>query len=293
MEQLDIFADSRDVMLRNDVVDALLRRDAGAARAAWTRLGAQYPGDGTLLASGTLVLVLALEADCRWPFADHAELAVARRELSETIAAAAQRVLPLTCVQAWLAPCWRALAERAARLPFHAGATDDCAAPLWLCAGDWDKARQAAEQIPSWWRIPAPLEWAAEARYRLEGLDVAWPLLTELAWLAPARFVAMMGRLGDRVLDALRRQFDAEFAGTGDAADFAWFPAWLLTVKPGLADRLREARLSRHVDAERATSLLRQILSLERQGRQHDLVERRAALRGLHAGLYAAYMNTR
>ena len=32
--QLDIFADSRDVMLRNDLVQALLRRDARASQRA-------------------------------------------------------------------------------------------------------------------------------------------------------------------------------------------------------------------------------------------------------------------
>ena len=39
--------------------------------------------------------------------------------------------------------------------------------------------------------------------------------------------------------------------------------------------------------------MLWQILSLERQDRQHDLVERRKALRDLHGGLYAAYMKSR
>ena len=118
-------------------------------------------------------------------------------------------------------------------------------------------------------------------------------LLTELAWLAPVRCVALISRLGDVSLDALRKQFDAQFIGTGELTDFAWFPAWLLTVKRGLADRLREAQLSRHVAAERATSMLLQILSLERQGRHHDLIERRQALRDLHGGLYAAYLKTR
>jgi hypothetical protein len=132
-----------------------------------------------------------------------------------------------------------------------------------------------------------------EARYRADGLDTAWPLLTELAWLAPVRCVALLSRLRDVSLDALRKQFDAEFVGTDEMTDFAWFPAWLLTVKPVLADRLRQARLSRHIDAERAASMLWQILSLEREGRQHDLVERRKALRDLHGGLYAAYMKTR
>jgi len=34
-------------------------------------------------------------------------------------------------------------------------------------------------------------------------------------------------------------------------------------------------------------------LGLERQGRHHDIVERRKALRDLHPSLYAAYMRTR
>jgi hypothetical protein len=38
---------------------------------------------------------------------------------------------------------------------------------------------------------------------------------------------------------------------------------------------------------------LLQILDLERRGSQHDLVERRKALRDLHVGLYAAYLKTR
>ena len=36
--QLDLFADSRDVMLRNDVLDALQRHHASDARQTWERL---------------------------------------------------------------------------------------------------------------------------------------------------------------------------------------------------------------------------------------------------------------
>jgi hypothetical protein len=291
MQQLDIFADSRDVMLRNDVLEPLQRRDAAQARAALDRLRDAYASDEALPALD--VLVHALESSTTECFADHPMVAAARRTLEEDVTPAARRMLPGPTVEAWLAPCWRSLARRAASLPFQPSDSDSYAAPLWLKAGEWALAREAIERMPSWWRIPAPLAWMTEARYRAEGLDAAWPLFAELAWLAPARCEALIGRLGEPTLNMLRRQFDAEFAGTGDPADFAWFPAWLLTVKPALADRLREARLSHQVDAERATSLLWQILSLERQGRQHDLVERRAALRGLHAGLYAAYMKTR
>jgi hypothetical protein len=45
MQQLDIFADSRDVVLRNGVFDQLQRRDGAAARAALEELAAGYPDD--------------------------------------------------------------------------------------------------------------------------------------------------------------------------------------------------------------------------------------------------------
>ena len=289
--QLDLFADSRDVMLRNDVLDALQRRHACDARQACERLTREYPADDTapLLA----VLISAIENVPTARLVSHPALVEARRVLADEIAPAARRLLGEQAAGAWLVPCWRTLAQRAAALPFDADSSDHHAAPVWLQAGDWDAAKQAVERIASWRRIPAPLAWMTEARYRADGLDLAWPLLAELAWLAPVRCVALISRLGDASLDALRRQFDAEFIGTGELTDFAWFPAWLLTVKRGLADRLREAQLSRHVAAERATSMLLQILSLERQGRHHDLIERRQALRDLHGGLYAAYMKTR
>jgi hypothetical protein len=62
----------------------------------------------------------------------------------------------------------------------------------------------------------------AEARYRAEGLEVAWPLLTELAWLSTRRFADLLTRLTDASLDALHRRFDAQFDGAGGLADLAW-----------------------------------------------------------------------
>ncbi len=198
------------------------------------------------------VLVHELEGQSTTPFADHAALAVARRHLEDDVGPAARRVLPARTVCAWLAPCWSSLAQRAAGLVFrvaeagnagrHAGSH---AAPLWLLAGEWAAATDAVKAIESWWRIPAPLAWMAEARYRVGGLDAAWPLLAEMAWLAPGRFVGLLHVLGDASLDVLRRRFDAEFPGSGEVDDYAWFPAWWLVVKPALAGRLAEARVQR------------------------------------------------
>jgi hypothetical protein len=291
-QQLDIFADSRDVMLRNDVLERLQRRDARAARTALEMLVAEYPDDGALAAMSVLVGELE-RAPTAPPFADHVALATDRRHLEDEVVPAARRVLPAQEVHAWLTPCWRALARRAVSLAFRGNHADSHAVPLWLLAGDWAAAIEAVEGIESWWRIPAPLAWMTEARYRTGGLDVAWPLLAELAWLAPGRFAALLSALGDASLDTLRRRFDAAFPGTGEVEDYAWFPAWLLVVKPALAGRFGEARVQREQAASRATALLGEILRREHEGDQHELVSLRQEFSRLHAGLFEAYMATR
>jgi hypothetical protein len=251
----------------------------------------EYPGDDTLIA--LTMLVGELERDATAYFTDHRALDAARRALSDDVEPAAVRLLGESAARAWLRSCWRVLAQRATPLTFRADDSDNHAAPLWLRAGDWAAAAEAVEQIESWRRIPTPLMWMARARHCSDGLGAAWPLLTELAWLSPGRFASLIAALRDPPLDALRRKFDAQFEGAGQTADLAWFPAWVLVEKAALAPRIREAQPSRHTSPERATRLLLQILDLERRGSQHDLVERRKALRDLHVGLYAAYLKTR
>ncbi|WP_160110388.1 fibrobacter succinogenes major paralogous domain-containing protein [Caballeronia arvi] len=223
MQQLDIFADSRDVVLRNDVVEQLQRRHAVDARAALTQLASEYPDDSVLPAM--TVLVRELENGSNLPLTDHAELAEVRRHLENHVIPAVQQVLPAQDAHAWSTPCWRSLAQRAAPLMFCGNHNENHAAPLWLRTGDWAAATDAVDTIESWWRIPSPLAWMTEARYRAAGLDAAWPLFAELAWLAPSRFAALIAGLRDASLDALRRRFDADFSGTGEIEDYMWFPA--------------------------------------------------------------------
>jgi hypothetical protein len=77
MQQRDIFADSRDVVVRNDVIEQLQRRDAVAARTALELLAGEYPDEGALHAM--TVLVRELEGGSTAPFADHAALAIGPR----------------------------------------------------------------------------------------------------------------------------------------------------------------------------------------------------------------------
>jgi hypothetical protein len=149
------------------------------------------------------------------------------------------------------------------------------------------------ERIESWRRIPAPLAWMAEARCRLGGPDACWALFAELAWLAPSRLDALLRRLDDPMLNRLHKKFDAACGDSGVATDLAWFPGWVLTQAPALAPHLALALPSQHSAAEQGMRLLLELLGLERQGRHHELVQRRRALRDLHAPLYAAYIATR
>jgi hypothetical protein len=66
-----------------------------------------------------------------------------------------------------------------------------------------------------------------------------------------------------------------------------------LTEKPGLAAFLRAAESSTRTPPEQGMRIMLEMLSLERAGRQHELLERRKTLRDLHAGLFGAYLRTR
>lgn len=289
--QLDIFDDSRDVMLRNDVLSTLQRYDSAGARHALRILQHEYPDDE---ARGALeILVNALEMRSGAAFSTYSDATAARETLWASVRPAALRLMGERAAFNWLAPLWDELARRGAGLPFHAAHADAHAAPLHLHAANWKAAESAVARIESWRRIPAPLMWMTECRYRLEGLEAAWPLLAELAWLSPTRFDALLARVAPSPLGPLRKAFDASFEGTGGPDDLAWFPAWVLIEKTGLAASLKQAEAARDTAPERAVRLVLRLLALEREGRQYELVETRRMLKDLNGCLYTLYMKTR
>ncbi len=74
--QFDLFNDSHNVVLRNDVIHALEQWDAAAAGSAWETLRQQYPHDDCL---NTLrVLITAVAGRARMVFQNHDLLRSAR-----------------------------------------------------------------------------------------------------------------------------------------------------------------------------------------------------------------------
>ncbi|MDE2454083.1 MAG: hypothetical protein KGL43_10865, partial [Burkholderiales bacterium] len=188
---------------------------------------------------------------------------------------------------------WAALAARAGRLGYDAARPETHGAALWLEAGAWREAQAAAEGIESWRRIPQPLAWTVQARWRGGNPDSAWPLLVELAWIAPARFAALAPTLGGAGLAKLLRGFEAEDALCNGEASWAWFPAWALAQDPLLAGPMAGAEAVRHSEPERGWQLVNALLRVERRAEHAERVRLRAELQRLHEGLYATYMKPR
>lgn len=100
--------------------------------------------------------------------------------------------------------------------------------------------------------------------------------VAELAWLSAIRLDGLMQRLKASCLTTLRKTFDSRFEGDGAVEDLMWFPASALIDKPRVADMLRQTQQSTQSSPERAMRLLLELLNLDRHGRHHELVERRA-----------------
>ncbi|HSW04918.1 MAG TPA: hypothetical protein VLK61_10080, partial [Aquabacterium sp.] len=187
-QQLDIFNDSRDLALRNDIAQAVLHGELPAAQRSAATLQAEFGGDAVLAPAAVLIEHLAWQqSTAAGGGADVAEVLGLRGRLEGEIAAAAAAVLGPQDAQAWVAAQWCWLAGRAATIPWQTGQADAHAAALYLRGRAWPQAAEAVARIESWRRIPLPLLWMAQARWHQDGADAAWPLLAEALWLAPAR----------------------------------------------------------------------------------------------------------
>ncbi|MBI5718501.1 MAG: hypothetical protein HZC37_12535 [Burkholderiales bacterium] len=291
-QQLDIFADSGDVMRRNACADAVLADDAVAARAALAAWRAEWPDDALLEPAARLCAFLHADGRAQpAPALSTSEVQRAGQVLDGEIGPAAATVLGPEAT-AWLHDRWRRLAEQARAVPWHPEHAPAHAAALFLRAAQWQAAAQAVQSIESWRRIPQPLLWMAEARWHIDGADAAWPLLAEAFWLAPERAHALLESLADTRLRRLLTRFEDDFAPDRER-DWAWWPAWLAVDQPLLAEVLDRAEKMPDRDAAAGCHLVIALLRLERGGLHHDLVAARKELRALEPRLFECYMRTR
>ena len=288
--QLDIFEHSRDVMLKNDVVGALERRDATGARANRADLFREYP---ELLCLADLDQMIDALGKPIPRIQTHQELATARQWLADSVEPATFRVLGNSTGTEWVSHLWKDLATGAAALPFHPNTPHDHAAPIWLRIGDWASAASAVKTIESWRRKPIPLSWMLHANLALAGLQANLGMLAELAWISPRSLEEVASATTEPLIKQLVKKFEARFNGFETTEDLVWFPAWMLTERPNLAASFALAQPSNHSPAEKAMRIMIALLGLERQGRHHDIVTERKHLKDVNEALFMAYMKSR
>ena len=133
MQQLDIFADSRDRVLLNTLADALVQGDRAAAHAAIATLRTEFPVDRHLGPAALLIDALDGEAVAGdSPVADAAAALAVHRHIDTLLHDAARTVLGREAAPLWLTIRWLALARRARALPFDPACTEAHAAALCL-----------------------------------------------------------------------------------------------------------------------------------------------------------------
>jgi hypothetical protein len=288
--QLDLFLDSRAVMLANDVADAVAARDAARAGASLARLRAEAPDYPGLDALETLAAALAA-----WPPSEAGAAAIAKTVdwLDRDVAPAASQALGERAGQ-FMGGLFRDLAEATRTLAYEPA--QPRAYRAWLClrCGEWEEAERAAAAIPQPEANPDALHWRALARYRREGLDAARAGLFALAWRAPQRFAPLLAELADELLQREWDQFESasEWESVDPSELAAWFPAWYLLEHPAGVAALKAAQFPEAPPAE-AARLILELLELEKRGGAQPPAGRRARLRELNRELFALYMANR
>lgn len=295
--QLDLFLDSREVTLANDVVAAFRTGDCGRVQDALAALRAEAPARADLAAFDVLLAFLERDRDT-----DRAPLDGDRREQLvgeiDTAVAPASRALGGEA-QGFLNRIWRKLAAAAARQSFDRSRPQTHAAALYLRAQDHAEAEAAAaaaaSSIADGWRDPVILRWRALARYRVGGLQAARWQVFSLAWFAADGFPGLLRELAAPQLEDDWRCFQAEV----EMPDATWFPAWCLLAHPEFAAALageispllRQAAAG--IPGLLAFLVLTGILAIEPGGYSRALIEERARLQEIDAGFFAAYMRSR
>lgn len=289
MAQLDLFLDSRAVILANETADRLLARDARGAASALAAMEREEPVHP---AATPLSVLVQFAEDWEPPAQRTVDIARAATRLEERIAPAASLALGMRGL-AFVQGYYLELAAAAARLPYDPAYPQAHAAFLLQRGGDFAASEQAALGIPGWEDTPDALRWVTVARHRLHGLGAARPTLFALCWLAPRHVARLVAELGDA---ALERDWDAfessDWTATPDAEVPAWFPAWYLVQHPAAAADVTLA--SAHPSpACAAARLVASILDREREGNSRVLLGLRQRLRDLNSDLFALYMQRR
>ena len=229
MKQFDLFLDSQSVRARNALYGALAQADANEAKRAHDELSVLEPSHRWLPHASTLIAALEtpLPTDADGGLGILAHLDANWTEAADGIFGAGEHDV--------LVPYWRAVGRVLEGVRFNPERPDLHASHAWMKSGEWESAERCIRDVPGYWSQPALLARMAEAIWRQQRWAEAADHWFALCWLAPEEFQQIMecGDIRDRTLrDGWYTGLDQDLE---PAMTAAWFPAWMLLHKPGLA----------------------------------------------------------
>ena len=289
--QLDLFVHSRAVVLANDVIAALLARDADRAAECLDRLRAEEPGHRVRKALETLCHTLA-----EWPLPSEnpAEIADAIRRLEADTYPAALAAMGGKAAQ-FMRSLWRDLAQAAKPYAYDAAFPQSYSAALYLRCGDAEAAAAAAQAVARHDDNVDALYWLAVACYRIDGLAACRIPFMRLALLGPERLPQALSEIDDPLLNRDWHAFhvachwlDPEAQTVG-----AWFPAWHLVEHPGIRIDYGDSKTLPATQAAQTFIAITRLLELEKHGYSTALVSARSRLRDLDPDMFTLYMARR
>lgn len=287
--QLDLFLDSGSVMLANEALDALVRRDATRAGRTVAELRSEAPDHPSLRALEVLTRALI---EWRQPTGDVAEISSAVTWLEQVVGPAAREAAG-SQEQFILDGFFRELSDSARGLAYDPAQPKAHRAWLSLRCSDWTEAEAAALAIPGGADIADALHWLCIARYRQRGLAAARPAIFRLAWHEPQRLASVVEELGDELLDRAFQSFEraCDWESVEAPELPAWFPAWYVIEHPAVSNDFDY--VDPPTSPARAAQLLARIIELERQTDWKRLIALREQLRALNSDLFSVYMRRR
>ena len=228
--QTDIFFDSAETRVANDLADALAIGAAAAAREHIERLR-RLDGQHWMLPLAAVLIEALKTAE-----PNGRETALARMETLERRWLPAASAVLRASARDFATPVWRAIATA-----LDDGAAFDPAFPnrhasfAYFKGLDWANVRRSVRAVPGFADQPALLERLAEAEWRLRNPREARRLWFVLCWRAPACFanaVSAPGFPDNRVRQdwECMQHEDWETEATAD-----WLPAWMVAEDDAMA----------------------------------------------------------
>lgn len=228
--QLDMFTDAPATNRVNGITRALANRDAGEARRQLEGLYDTAPDHVRL---GELERLVEAAENLNAPVDD---VAADLQTLQETLTPLAENLLGKES-RNLLVPLWRRLSAALHGQPYHTAQPEQHTSYTASQAMDWDKARQAVEQVSQWQSDPVLLQRHARACEPLHRRCDALLSWFNLCW----QFPEQSGAIKSGTDTELHQQWEAflELEPELPAHDF---PGWLLLDKPGLSKVLTGPR---------------------------------------------------